>query len=250
MKPFFLVFCGCLFFAGLPAQDMGNLIKEADRLEHLPNERAALNKFKEIIKLQPSNCYALNKCSELCSRIGNRQPEAKQKQAYYEAAKNYALLSLKVNPNNAEANTVMAIALGRVSLSKGGKEKLETANEIKKYADIALKNDPSNYKAWHVLGRWHYELSTLNFIERAAAKLLFGALPNSSMAAAIAAFEKCNSLNGNFMSNYFELARAYDKAGNKPKALAAFQKVMGLPNTTEDDAGIKQDAKRLSEHLN
>ena len=241
--------CGCLFFAGLPAQDTGNLIKEANRLEAGLNERAALNKFKEVIKFQPKNTLALNKCSELCSRIGNREPGAKQRQAYYEAAESYAVQSLKVNPNDAEANTVMAIALGRVSLSKGGKEKLQTANEIKRYADFALKIDPTNYKAWHVLGRWHYELSTLNFIERAAAKLLFGAVPHSSFSAAIAAFEKCSSLNGNFISNYFEMARAFDKAGNKPKAIAALHKVALLPNTTEDDAGIKQEAKRLFDHL-
>ncbi len=231
------------------SQDIFLLTKEANRLEMVPDEKAAFTKFKEILKIQPTNIYALNKCSELCSRIGKRQLDKKVTNDYYEAAKTYAGISLKLDPNNAEGNCVMAIALGRSSLNKGGKEKIFTAKEVKKYVDIAIKSDPKNYKAWHVLGRWNYELSSLNIIERSAAKLLYGSIPLGTIRDAIFAFEKSNSITDGFILNYFELARAYKKNDENTKAINTINKMLLLPNHTEDDAAIKEDGKRLLKDL-
>ena len=139
----------------------------------------------------------------------------------------------------------MAIALGRSSFNKGGKEKIETAKEIKRYVDLAIKNDPRNFKAWHVLGRWNYELSTLNMIERTAAKILYGTLPAASLKDAIIAFEKSNSITGGFILNYFELAKAYNKDDQTNKAIITLNKMMLLPNHTEDDVSIKADGRKL-----
>lgn len=234
-----------LITQNLLAQDIGSLVKEADRLEASNNEKAAFEKFKEVLKFQPTNIYVLNKCSELCSRIGKREALPARQNDYYEAAKSYAATALKISPNNAEANCVMAIALGRISMNKSGKEKVAAAKEIKKYVDVALKNDPNNYKAWHVLGRWHFEISSLNMFERAAVKILFGSMPASSMEESIKAFEKAHSLAAAFVLNNFEMARAYKKIGQKQKAIQVLQAMLLLPNTTEDDVIIKNDGRKL-----
>ena len=55
------------------AQDINALIAEGNRLVYVPDEKAAFKKFKEVLKLNATNIYALNKCSELCSRIGQRE---------------------------------------------------------------------------------------------------------------------------------------------------------------------------------
>ncbi len=227
------------------AQDIASLIKEGDRQENLINEKAAFEKFKEVLKLQPANTYALNKCSELCSRIGKRELLAGQQNDYYEAAKTYAGITLRINPNNAEGNCVMAIALGRSSMNKSGKEKVAAAKEIRKYIDAAIKNDPNNYKAWHVLGRWHYEISSLNMFERAAVKILFGSMPPSSLSESIKAFERAHTLAAAFVLNNFEMARAYKKDGQKARAIQLLNAMMLLPNSTEDDVIIKNDGKKL-----
>ncbi|MBK7123730.1 MAG: hypothetical protein IPH68_13555 [Chitinophagaceae bacterium] len=117
---------------GSYAQDINALIREADRLESVPDEKAAFRKFKEVLKVNAANVYALNKCSELCSRIGQREiTNTKLRDEYYLAAKIYAETALKINPNNSEANCVMAIALGRSSMSKSGREKIINAKEVK-----------------------------------------------------------------------------------------------------------------------
>jgi tetratricopeptide (TPR) repeat protein len=245
MKQILLVFFSVIHFINLPAQDLALLIKEADLLESIPNEKSAFEKFKEVLKIQPTNIYALNKCSELCSRIGKRQSNPTVRDDYYTAAKTYAGIALKSNPSNSEANCVMAIALGRISLTKGGKEKINNAKEIKKYVDVSLKNNPNNYKAWHVLGRWHFEISNLNMIERAAVKILFGGLPQASFKESIKAFEKSRSLSAGFILNYYEMSRAYEKDSQRIKAIAAINSMLLLPNQTEDDPLIKNDGRKL-----
>ena len=221
------------------------MINEADRLEKIPNEKAAFAKFKEVLKFQPLNQYALNKCSELCSRIGKRQGSSNLIEDYYAAAKTYAAIALKVNPNNAESNCVMAIALGRSSLNKSGKEKINNAKEIRKYVDVAIKNDPGNFKAWHVLGRWNYELSTLNGFEKTAVKILYGALPRSSLRESIVAFEKAQSITDGFILNYFEMAKAYKMDNQASRAIAILTKMLTVPNQTEDDPIIKEEGRKL-----
>lgn len=236
-----------IFAYSLPlwAQDVAAIIKEAVRLESLPNEKASLAKYKEVLKIQPLNVTALNKASELSMRIGKRQTNPKLSEDYYSAAKTYAGIALKINPNNAESNCVMAMALGRSSLNKSGKEKIISARELKKYVDIALKNDPGNFKAWHVLGRWHYELSNLNAIERAAVKVLYGGLPEASLQESIMAFEKAHAITDGFLLNYFEMAKAYKMNNQKSKAIAALNKMLTLANHTEDDPVIKMDGRKL-----
>lgn len=228
------------------AQDINALIKEGNRLESVPDEKAAFHKFKEVLKLNPINIYALNKCSELCSRIGQRETvNTKLRSDYYKAAKIYAETALKVEPANSEANCVMAIALGRSSLSKSGKEKIENAKEVKKYVDAAIAGDTKNFKAWHVLGRWQYEISNLNGLERGLVKLLYGGLPPATLKQSIFAFEKARALRPEFILNYYEMAKAYKDNNNEAKAIAYLKLLITLPNQTEDDPTIKEWSKAL-----
>lgn len=235
-------------FTGIVAygQDVAALIKEGNRLESVPDEKGAFKKFKEVLKLNATNIYALNKCSELCSRIGQREVNnPKLRGEYYQAARIYAETALKIDPKNSEANCVMAIALGRSSMSKSGRDKIENAKEVKKYVDAAIAGDAGNFKAWHVLGRWQYEISNLNSLERGLVKLFYGGLPPATLKQSIASFEKARALRPEFLLNYYEMAKAYKDNDNKAKAIAYLQLLITLPNQTEDDPAIKARAKDL-----
>ncbi|MBS1495861.1 MAG: hypothetical protein JSU03_09635 [Bacteroidetes bacterium] len=240
--------CILLFLCSInfsKSQDIVSVINEANRLEAIPDENAAFQKFKEAVRIQPVNVYALSKCSELCSRIGHRQTNTKSRDSYYQAAITYAQSALKVSPQSDDANVAMAIAVGRVVLIKSGKEKISAVKDIKKYADIALKANPDNFKAWHILGKWNYEVSNLNMIERAAAKVFFGGLPDASLKNSIADYEKAKALSPQFMLNYLELAKAYHRNDETKLALEQLKKVLILPAKTEDDPRIKAEAQQL-----
>lgn len=245
MKWLFVFSLFLISFLHAASQDVNALIKEGQRLEAVPDEIAALHKFREVLKWQPLNIYALNKCSELCSRIGKRQSTSKATEDYYHAAKTYAEIALGINPNDSEANCVMAMALGRSTMAKTGKEKIANAKEIKRYIDISLKNDPKNFKALHILGRWNYEIMNLNMIERAAVKVLYGGLPHASLKESISAFEKARTAAPGFLLNYLEMAKAYKQDGQSKKAITYLNTMLLLPNQTEDDPAIKELGRKM-----
>lgn len=233
-----------------PAQDVPTLLKEADKFEAALNEKAALAKYQEVLKVQPTNITALVKGTELCCRIGKRQKNEKNKTAYFNLAKTYAETVVKLYPTNSDANMVMAMALGHISMSKNNKEKIHAAKDLKKYVDLALKENPNNYKAWHVLGRWHYEISNLNMLEKAAVKIFYGGLPSASIKESIAAFEKAHAITKTgFVINCFELARAYERDGQDQKAINILKYMLTLPNHTEDDEATKAEGRKMLKEL-
>lgn len=246
MKLLFLLLFPLASVLQTAAQEPDALVKEANRLEAIPNEAAALEKFKEALKLDPTNIYVLSKCSELCSRIGSRETGNTQKRdEWFRLAHGYATLAIKYDPLSDQANVVMAMILGKSTLTKSGKEKLKNARAIKKHLDVALKTNPNNYLAWHILGRWNYELSNVTALERAGAKVFYGGVPEGTLKNAIASFEKARTLQPYFILNCLSLAMAYHKDGQKGKAIGLLKALQAFPNKTEDDAKHKQDALKL-----
>lgn len=231
------------------AQDVTALLSDAAKLEAALNEKGAYNKFKEVLYIQHNNITALIKCSELCSRIGKRETAKSVREIYYKMAKEYATRALSVDATNSEANVVMAIAMGRAALEKSGKEKVAAVKEIKKYGDLAVKYNPNNFKAWHIIGKWHYEVSNLSGIEKTAAKIFFGGLPSASLKESIIAYEKAKQLDPNFILNYLELSKAYKRNNEKTKAISTLKIIPTLTNKTEDDAAIKAEAAKLLKDL-
>lgn len=237
---FFLLFSACL-----KAQDFQSFIAEGERLEKSLHEKEALQKFKEALKLQPVNLYALAKCSELCSRVGFREKNHKTRDEYYQAAAIYGKTALKFHPQSDEAHVVMAIALGRTALTKSGKEKIGQVKEIRHHAEEAIRLNHNNFKAWHILGKWNYEVCNLNMVEKAAIKVFYGGLPSASYKAAIQAYEKARAIRPDFMLNYLELAKAYKKNDEDEKAMELLRMIQTMPVHTEDDPRIRDEAAAL-----
>jgi tetratricopeptide (TPR) repeat protein len=227
------------------AQDVNLLLSEAQQQESSLRENEAFQKYTQIVRLQPSHLVALCKCSELCSRIGNRQKDKSSKTDYFRAARTYATAALRVNSNSAEANFVMAMAMGRMALISSGKEKLVAVDDIKQYAEKSIRLDPGNFKPYHILGKWNYEVSHLSMTERTLAKWFFGGLPNASLEDAISNYEKSRSLNPAFILNYLELARAYYRNDQRKKAAQLLELMMQIPNATFDDPRIKEEGREL-----
>jgi tetratricopeptide (TPR) repeat protein len=227
------------------AQNIRQWIAEADSLEQVPNETASLHKLLMVLQYEPKNVYALSKSSELYSRIGKRMADRKTSIRYYQNALELAERALAVNDRDDGARVSMAMALGRIGMTQSGKEKVKAAKDIKTHVEIALQVNPSNFKAWHILGKWHYEVSNLNMFEKAALKLLFGGMPPSSLTEAIRAYKKAQEFAPLFMLNYLELAKAQHRNGEKREALQHLQTVIGMKEYTEDDVLVKREAKDL-----
>jgi hypothetical protein len=247
-----LSFLRILFFVLLYApvftmaqQNISKILQDAFAIELKPDESNALKKYKEVLAIQPTNLVALCKSSELCCRIGQRQTTQSLKENYYLAAKIYAETAIKIDSSYSNGYAMLAMSIGRRSIGKPGKQKVEMAKDLKKYCDLAIKYDANNYLAYHILARWHYELSNLNSLEKAAIKIMYGSLPAASIKSSILLFEKAKILQPLFVLNYYELARAYLKNSQKHQAKMVLDEMQKQPNVTEDDADVKESGKKL-----
>ena len=225
------------------------LVQQASQLEAAFREEEALPKYQEILRLQPHHLVALCKCSDLACRIGNRQTNKEKKIEYFKAGYAYARTAWLLDSTNSEVNIVMAFSLARMALIQSGKEKVAAATDIKRYAENAIKYDPSNYKGFHILGRWNYEVSGLNVIERTLARWFFGVLPEASLDQAIDNYEKSKALNPGFMLNYFELARAYRREGKKEKSIQLLRQMDTLKDGMYDDRQVRKEGRQLLKDL-
>lgn len=227
------------------AQDLTVILNEAKQLETSLKEKEALDKYLEVLRFQPTNLTALIKASELYSVLGKRQSGKDNQKKYYNSAKSYAQKALQANPNSSDANVVMAIALGRVTQTSSGDEKIKAVKEIKTYAEKSIRLDPSNFKGYHVLGKWHYEVSNLSSVEKWLVKVAFGSLPAASLDEAIRNYEKCKQLHPTFLLNYLELAKSYHRKEKDAKAIELLEALLKLPDATSDDAKIRREAQEL-----
>jgi hypothetical protein len=246
-----LVFAVILFLVALPCfgQTEKDLLAQAGKYEASLNESAAYETFKKVILINPKNYHAQWKLSELASRIGNRKPTSAEKQQFFRDGKAYAAEAIKLNPNGADGYYAMAVAMGRLALTQSGKERVNSVKEIKTHLEKALKLNPNHSRAWHVLGKWHFEVSNLNMLEKALLKIIYGGVPPASLENSIRCYEKSKTLDPNFALNYLELAKAYKRNEQKDKAIELLKKLPSIPNKSEDDATIKAKGAALLKEL-
>ena len=225
------------------------MLRQAAQLEARFREEEALPVYQQVLRIQPDQVVALCRCSDLSCRIGNRQTNKEKKIAFFTAGNAYARSAWRLDSTNSEVNIAMAFSLARMALIQSGKERVATARDIKRYAENAIRYDPKSYKAWHILGRWNYEVSGLNPIEKFFARWFFGALPEASLDDAIASYEKSMALKPDFMLNYYELARCYRRQGQKDKAIRLLRQMDALKDEMYDDRQIREQGHQLLKEL-
>ena len=161
--------------------DVSVLLTEAKHAESQFKDADALAKYQQVLSVQPNHITALCRSSELLNVLGRRQSAKEKQREYYTKSLQHAQRAIKVAPTNSEANFVMSLAMGRLAQTGGGEQRINAVREIKSYAEKCIQYDPNNYKGYHVLGKWHFEVSSLNSVERWLVKVTYGGLPKASV---------------------------------------------------------------------
>ena len=179
--------------------------------------------------------------------LGENAEDNDQKATWYRAALENAQAAVEADSANAEAWVTQAIAAGRVGLEAGNKEKVELSREVKESVDRAIELDPENTLAYHVRGRWNYEVASLGFFSRAALKLAYGGLPDASYESAVEDFKQAIALEDQVV-HHLELGKTYQKLDDASRAKDEFERALALETTYPDDARYKEEAEeRLAE---
>lgn len=222
----------------------------ADSLFDNNKEEQALVLYEKVLEEKPEHYKALWRSSLLSSRIGNRMEEDGEQEEYYNKAIDLAERSLKVDSTDTQSNYVMAVAMGRKALISGARDRVAASRSIKKYADRALEYDSTNAGGWHVLGRWHFKVANLSWIERTAANTLFGGIPGEASNKKAAEYiEKAIDLNEDYLLYYYDLATVYDELGEDEAAIETCITAIQKPSVLPDDDEVKKQCQQLIQDL-
>jgi tetratricopeptide (TPR) repeat protein len=164
---------------------------------------------------------------------------------HYEEAADFARRAAEQAPDYARAHLWVAIAVGKLALTRQGRAKLAASREIRASVERALELDPTEADALHVLARWHYEVATLSWWERVGAAAL-GGLPEASLDEAVRLLERAIALEpAESIRHRLLLARVHLRAGRTAAARRELEILLGIPVADVDDAARKDEARAL-----
>lgn len=132
-----------LFTCGFAQEDIGKLIALGDSLFNAFDNKGALEYYQKACDLDSTNYEVSWKLSRTYVDIGETL-EDEARSDYYQKSNFYAQKAVKLNPDGAKGHRTLSIAIGRVALDAGAKERVRLSKEIKKEVDLAIKLDPSD----------------------------------------------------------------------------------------------------------
>src|ERR1700681_3487231 len=190
IKAFSVAAALLLTCAASRAQSADDLIEKGDVFALKFQTDEALKNYLPAEKLDPKNVRVLVRISREYRHLMSDASKTVEKLRLGGIAVDYAKRAAALGPNDSEAQLAVAISYGKLQPLVSTKEKVETARIIKSEADKAIKLDPRNDLAWHVLGSWNMGEPAVTGVKRAFAELVYGKLPVTTYEDAAKCFEK------------------------------------------------------------
>ena len=174
----------------------------------------AVDHFAAALAIDSTNYQANWRMASALIDVGKQTPDdvkSKERDSLYVLAEVYARRAVDAELLQPDGHYILAAAIGRASLTKGNKERVRRAREIRVEALKALELDPEHSNAHHVIGRWHAEIKRLSGLQRWFAKNLYGGdfLKLASWQQAQEHMERAVAIDPAVIYHHMDLAEIY-----------------------------------------
>jgi tetratricopeptide (TPR) repeat protein len=254
MRSLIAVLLLCLASSPLMAQDspIAAEIRTGDSLEFALHPEAALVRFRAALALDPADYEALWKASRALMNVAKQIDSdddalKKRRDSMYVEARALAEAAVSANPKGSQGHSMVAQALGRLSRTRGGKERVRFAKTIYDEAMAAVEIDSTNDPAFHVLGAWNAEIKRLSGMTRFFAKTLVGAdfMDKANWGDAERYLLRAVALRPQNIYHHLELAQVYVDVKKYASAKEQLTLIHDLPIADVLDHKYKTDAETL-----
>lgn len=241
------VLFGMVVLPVLAQKTVSDYVALGDSLKDKWDHAGSAAAYMKALELDPNHYESLWKAGDQLTEVADKLPakEKAAKEANFLKASELCKKAISLNRKEWEAHFRLSVALGRLALFRGGKEKINLSKAIKAEADTAVVLNPNADLAYHVLGRWHQNLANLSGFLKFFAKVLYGGVPPGSNEEAVAMFKKAIELDPNHIEHYLELARTYQFMGKKDLMRDPLNKILSLPDKDEDDPVFRKEAQEM-----
>jgi len=216
----------------------------------------ALGHYRAALARDSTNYVALWKAGreavDIAKQIEGKDDSSKQvRDSLYAVAQAYGDAAVRANPNGADGHFTVGQALGRLSRTRGGKERVRFAKLIYDEGMKALELDSTHDGANHLMGAWHAEVKRLSGFQKFFAKALFGGgfLDKGNWEDAQRYLQKAVALKPQNIFHRLELAEVYVDLGKYSKARELFTAIDPLPIADVLDHEYKREAKQILEDI-
>jgi tetratricopeptide (TPR) repeat protein len=193
----------------------------------------------------PLYCEALWKAARQISDVAKQLLGDSLKQrrdSLYSVGRTWAEEAIRADSSVANAHFSLALVLGRLSRTRGGKERVRFGRIIYDETQRTIRMDPRHDGAYHILGMWNAEVKRLSGFTRFAAKTFLGAgfMSRANWDSAVANMERAVQLNPQHVYHRLELASVYLDVDQPAKAKEQLQAIAALPDGDPMDPYYKR----------
>jgi len=200
-----------------------------------------------VSPVNPLYCEALWKAAREISDVakqilGDSDSLKHRRDSLYSLGRSWAEEAIRADSSVANAHFSLALVLGRLSRTRGGKERVRFGKIIYDQTERTIQMDPGHDGAYHILGMWNAEVKRLSGFTRFAAKTFLGAgfMNRASWDSAVANMERAVALNPQHVYHRLELASVYLDVDQPAKAKEQLQAIAGLPDGDPMDPYYKR----------
>ena len=240
--------------ANLLAQDAAGHIAAGDASRCRRNSQEALAHYRAALAIDSLNYEANWKASRVLADIGKMMPNAQraQRDTVYQEARALAERSVRVNADGADGHYMTAVAVGRVALTMGARDRVRYSRVIRDEALRATELDPQHDGALHVLGRWNAEIQRLPGVTKFFARTFLGAsiFSQASWDNSVNYFTQAININPPNIYHHLDLAEALIDAGRREEARPHLEQVAQLALGCDPmDPQYKQQAAEMLQRI-
>lgn len=232
-----------------PATD--SLASKAAAYFEEAEEEEALETYLNVLDKEPEHFEALWHAALLYARIGFRMDSKKEMEDYYKRSLQIAKKTLELYPDSGYSHFVYAVAQGRISDISGSGTRIKKSHIVKEHADKAVELLPDYGPAWHLLGIWNSKIANIGSAQRFAAGIFSRGIPEgASNKKAEEYIKKALELKPDQVIRFkLDLARHYDRSGQKQKAIDILKEVVQEDSQNKIDEWNLKRASELLEEL-
>ena len=234
----------------LLAQDIAGHIAAGEAGRCRRNAEEALTHFRAALAMDSMNYDALWHASQAYVDLGKPLPnnQSARRDTLYNEGLALAQRAVRVNANGADGHFMVAVATGRVALTKGARDRVRYAGVVREEALRAIELNPRHDGAMHVMGRWNAEVMRLPGITKFFAKTFMGAaiFNQASWENSVNYFNQAIEIAPNNVYHHLDLGEALNDDDRHAEAIPQLQQVASLPlGCDPSDAQYKSQAAAL-----
>jgi len=241
----FIMLLTCTILMAVPLTEL----EKTDALHDASEYETELVQLEELSVEFPEDVEVLWRLAQVHFDIADQTEDEEVHKAHFYPGFEAAKIAVAIDPNSARANHWYATLIGKIGMLEGTKQKIINSYEVEEYGLKAIKLDPTYDGSLHLLGRWHYELADLSWVERTIAKIVYETPPKASFEESVEFYKRAIEAKPDEVRHYLWIGKAFIKMKNTDDAKKYLLIATEMTPLDDADRLMQKEAAELLKKL-